>query len=121
MPGTTITVGVLLVLVGTVGYLQSGMASVTALIPAFFGVVLALLGLLARDDRRRAIAMHIAVALAVVGCLATLRGVFQFPALLSGGDVARPLAVASQAATFFLLLFLVIRFVRSFLAARAAG
>ncbi|HJK96641.1 MAG TPA: hypothetical protein RMF84_05435 [Polyangiaceae bacterium LLY-WYZ-14_1] len=121
MAGTTISVGGLLILVGLVGYVQSGMASVTALIPAFFGIVLLLLGLVARQEKRRALAMHIAVALALVGCLATFRGVLQLPALLGGGTVGRPLAVASQSATFFLLLFLLVRFVRSFIAARRAA
>lgn len=40
----TIGVGLAMILLGVVAYLVTGMASVTALIPSFFGVVIAALG-----------------------------------------------------------------------------
>ena len=48
MAKITITFGVLLILLGVIGYLAPGIHSLTALIPAVFGLVLVVLGFLAR-------------------------------------------------------------------------
>ena len=63
MPKITIIYAVLLILIGFIGYLGSGMVSITALIPAFFGVVVLVIGLLGLSEKRRKAAMHIASAL----------------------------------------------------------
>ncbi|MCG8351269.1 MAG: hypothetical protein MI924_26150 [Chloroflexales bacterium] len=71
-PVITIVIGGLLVLVGIVSYFGAGASSVTALIPAFFGAPLILLGVLARAPQRLKLSMHLVAALALFGVLGTL-------------------------------------------------
>lgn len=118
MAGTTIAFGVVLIVLGVAGYLGSGAASVTALIPAIFGVVLAALGVLARNEAMRKHAMHGAVLIGLLGFLGSARGLMQLPAVLSGGDVARPTAVIAQSVMALLMLLFVGLCVRSFINAR---
>ena len=120
MAGTTIAFGVVLIVLGVAGYAGSGGASVTALIPAFFGVVLAALGVLARNEGLRKHAMHGAVLVGLLGFLGSGGGLLQVPALMSGGEVARPTAVVAQSAMALLMLLFVGLCVRSFISARAA-
>lgn len=119
MPGTAIWFGRLLILLGILGYaygLTSGPASVTALIPAAFGVVLMLLGHIAaaRENLRKHL-MHAAVLVAVIGFLMTAgRLALKFSELsLSAG-------VVSQAVMAVICLVFVILAVRSFVAARSS-
>jgi lysylphosphatidylglycerol synthetase-like protein (DUF2156 family) len=121
MPQTAIVFGALLCLVGVGFYAGTGAASVTALIPAFIGLPLALAGALARRDGWRRHAMHAAALLGTLGFLGSLRGALRLPALLAGGEVARPAAVAAQAITAALCLAFVALCVRSFLRARQVG
>lgn len=72
MPRNTIIAGAALTLLALSTYFGTGMSSVTALIPAFFGVPLILLGWLAHNGQRRKTMMHIAVALGVLGLIAPL-------------------------------------------------
>jgi lysylphosphatidylglycerol synthetase-like protein (DUF2156 family) len=121
MPQTAIVFGAFLCLVGVGFYAGTGAASVTALIPAFIGLPLALAGALARRDGWRRHAMHAAALLGTLGFLGSLRGALRLPALLAGGEVARPAAVAAQAITAALCLAFVALCVRSFLRARQVG
>jgi hypothetical protein len=94
----------------------TGRTSVTALIPAFFGAVLVICALIARNENMRKHAMHAAVAVGMVGLLGALaRGV---PAALNG-DPTRP-AVLAQLIMGGLLLIYVALGVRSFVEARRA-
>ena len=52
MSPTTIVFGMLLTLLGLVGYFLTGASSPTALIPAIFGVLLLVLGFLAHFEGR---------------------------------------------------------------------
>lgn len=72
MPKATIGAGVALSILALGSYLGTGMASITALIPAFFGVPLILLGWLAANNQRRKVMMHIAAGLGALGFLAPL-------------------------------------------------
>ena len=72
MPATTRYVGLLLMIIGIGSYVLTGRTSVTALIPAFFGVVFVVLAYVARNEAARKHAMHVAVALALVGAIASL-------------------------------------------------
>ena len=83
---------------GLGGYFGTGTSSLTALIPAAFGVGLTGLGVMARDAGKRKLAMHIAVAVAAVGFIACVPGLFKLPMLLVGQDIPRPAAVISQSA-----------------------
>ena len=121
MPAVTLVFAALLVVLGVGSYVGTGMSSATALIPAGFGVVLGVLGLLARKESIRKHVMHMAAMVALLGFLGAARGFAQLPALLSGGDVERPVAVWAQVAMAVLCLTLEILYVRSFIAARRAG
>jgi hypothetical protein len=86
----TIVFGIVLVILGVVGYFASGGASVTALIPAFFGLPLLLLGFLARQENLRKHAMHAAVLVGLVGFLgAAFMAIPKAPELFSTGKVLR--------------------------------
>ncbi len=120
MARVTILFGVLLILLGLAGYLGTGHVHPTALIPSGFGVLLAILGLLAntQDARKRMLFMHIAVTLGLLGFLATAKAIFQYVQLLQGRDFPFPSAVESKAAMSILCLTFVLLCVRSFMAAR---
>lgn len=118
LPRLTIIYGILLILLGAVGYTASGAASITALIPALFGVPVLAAGLLALNEAWRKHAMHAAAALALLGVLGTVRALTKLPALLSGGEVARPGAVVAQLVMLALSAVFLALCVRSFIAAR---
>jgi hypothetical protein len=113
-------VGLLLMVVGVAGYFASGVASPTALIPAAFGLVIWGVGYLAKRDIRRQAAMHVAMVVALVGIAGSIRGLASLPALLTGGEVARPLAVVSQSVMAVVLVVYLVKGIQSFLAARRA-
>ena len=116
MPSTTRLLGIVLIVLGLLGYFGTGRVSVTALIPAFFGAVFVMLALVARSDAARKHAMHTAVALALLGLLATL--VRLVPAL-AAGHLGRP-AVMAQLVMCILLAGYVALGVKSFRDARRA-
>ena len=95
VPSTSIAIGVALIIVGLAGYFLTGAVSLTALIPAAFGLVIALSGLLARDARKRKHAMHAAVVVALLGFLGSVRGLLQIGAVFDG-TAARPAAIVAQ-------------------------
>jgi hypothetical protein len=66
----SIVFGGLLIALGVWGYVTTSMVSWTALIPAFFGGALALLGVLALKESLLKHAMHAAALVGVVGFLA---------------------------------------------------
>ncbi len=115
MPSTTRLFGVILIVLGIASYVATGRTSVTALIPAVFGAVFVICALVARTESMRKHAMHVAVAVGLIGALASFGRAI--PALSAGGDIARP-AVMSQLAMGALLLTYVYLGVQSFIAAR---
>ncbi len=90
-------------IVGVGGYVMTGMASPTALIPAAFGLVISMLGFYARHEDNRRTAMHLAMGIAMVGVLGSVSGLLSIPALISG-EVALPAAVVSRSAMAVILL-----------------
>lgn len=118
MPSITIALGVVLIVLGLAGYFLTGAVSLTALIPAAFGLVIALAGVMARDERKRKHAMHAAVAVALLGFLGSVRGLLQIGALFAG-TAARPAAVVSQTIMAVLTLGYIVMAVRSFVQARS--
>ena len=120
MAKMTMGFGVLLILVGVVGFASTGSTYPTALIPCWFGLALLLCGLLANtpDPGRRMLWMHIAVTLGLVG--------FLFPGYMAvraysqahGTALARPAATAEQAVMALVCLAFTGICVRSFVVAR---
>ena len=117
MPSTSIACGTLLVLIGILGYVNGVMtdhASVTALIPAFFGIVLILLGVFARmREGLRKHLMHAAIVVALLGFLATAGRLVS-----KMGELTYSAAVVSQVSMALVCLLFVILGVKSFIDAR---
>lgn len=117
MPTTATLCGAILIVIGLAGYVVGMMgdrASATALIPAFIGLLLAVLGLVsqAKENLRKHL-MHAAVLVALLGFIATAGR------LLSRlSEISLSPAVLSQAATALVCLAFVILSIRSFAAAR---
>jgi zinc transporter ZupT len=116
MASTTIGIGVFLILLGLAGYFGSGMVSLTALIPTVFGIALAVLGWLARDDSKRKLVMHIAVTVGLAGLVgAVIRPIRAFNAGASlNFAIVMQLTMAATLGVFVALC------VRSFINARRA-
>jgi len=118
MPKITIFYGFLLVMLGAAGYILSNAESVTALIPAVFGLFFVLFGIVALSEKWRKHAMHGAVLFALFAVLGTVSALGSLPALLLGDNLERPLAVASQSITALLSLLFIILCIQSFIKAR---
>jgi hypothetical protein len=118
MANVAIAFGVVLMLLGIGGYFGSGMVSLTALIPAAFGLVLLVLGFVARDPGKRKHAMHVAAMIGVLGFLGSARGLGKLLPMLSGQPVERPGAVIAQSIMAILMLIFTWLCVRSFINAR---
>ncbi len=120
MAKITIVLGLVLIALGLGGYFGTGRESVTALIPALFGLPLLLLGLVARNERRRKTALHIAVGIGLLGFAGTVRALMKLPVLLTGGELERPTAVGVQAAMAIVCIVFVLLCIWSFIKARRA-
>jgi multisubunit Na+/H+ antiporter MnhF subunit len=123
MAKTTIVVAILLIALGVIGFVGTGSAHPTALIPAYVGAVLAVFGALAQnpDAGKRKLYMHINVTVALLGFLGTVKGLYIFLTTDFGASAANPPAVQAKAAMAILLLVYVGWCVRSFIAARRSG
>jgi uncharacterized membrane protein len=118
MAGVTVVTGGVLIAIGVIGWWPHRAG--TALIPAYMGAVLVLLGLLAFKDALRKHAMHAAALVGSLGFLVC--AVMGWPKLfmmtLFDSTVERPAAVYSQSATAAVLLVFVLLCVNSFVQAR---
>jgi len=117
MPSTSIVSGVLLILVGIIGYVFSivdGNYSPTALIPAAFGLLLVIFGFVAKSKEN--LRMHIMHAAVLVGLLGFIIPTWRLVSQASSVKVS--LAVLSQAAMALICLVFVILCVKSFIDAR---
>lgn len=114
---TTVTVAVLLIVVGIASYFASGANSPTALIPAAIGLVIGILWAISRA--RPSIArhtMHGVAVFALLGALGSLGRVI--PAFF--GEISLPIAFAAQVATTVLCVWLIVAAVRHFRTMRKA-
>ena len=120
MPSTAVGCGLALILIGIAGYvwgMLDGKASVTALIPAFFGLVIALLGAFAASNEKlRKHLMHFAMLVGLIGFL-----VPAFRLLSNLGELSFKPAVISQALMALFCLIFVILGIQSFINARRSG
>lgn len=103
-------------MLGIASYVATGRTSITALIPGIFGAIFVICALIARNEAMRKHAMHVAVAVGLIGALASLGRAI--PAVMDGG-ATRP-AVMSQLVMAALLIVYVYLGVQSFIAARKA-
>lgn len=119
MAQITVIFSLVYIVLGVVGYLLTGGVHMTALIPAFIGVVLLVLGLLGRKEKLRPHVMHAALLIGLLALLGTARSLLKLPAAFDG-TAERPEAVFAQAATAVLSVVYLALGVRSFIAARRA-
>jgi len=120
MPILSKAVGILLVILGTLGYVMSNAASVTALIPAFVGIPMFLFGYFGEKENLRRHMMHAAAGLSLLGFLGTVGGIPKTISLMAGSEVERPQAVVVQAVMAIICLGFLIFAIQSFIAARRA-
>ena len=94
---TTLLYGIFITSLGIVGYLATGQASKTALIPCVFGLPIVALALATwfrpRMSKPSLIAALVIALLAFAG---TAKSFGSLPVLISGGDLERPAAVIVQ-------------------------
>ena len=120
MPRITLIFGLVLIGLGVGLYMGTGRESVTALIPAFFGIAFVLCGLWGRSDKWRKHAMHVAAVLSLAGMGGTARGLIGGIKHLTGTAAERPAAVLGQSTMFLLCLVFLVLCIRSFIQARKA-
>ena len=121
MQNLTLSLGILLSVLGLASYFGTGQESITALIPMFFGIVFIILGFVAKNENFRKHAMHGAAGLALLGALGSARGIPGVIDIIQGAEVARPLAIYAQTAMFLMCLVFIYKAVQSFREARKNG
>jgi len=118
MTKLSMILGIILIVLGTGSYFLSGMVSPTALIPAFFGILLWLLGFLGKNENRRKLMMHIAMVVALIGIIGSFAGIIKIVSVLFGAELARPFAAWMQAIMSIILIYYLAMGIRSFIVAR---
>ncbi|MEM6453493.1 MAG: hypothetical protein AAF772_00225 [Acidobacteriota bacterium] len=120
MPVITLVYSSLLIALGLGSYFGLGRQSVTALIPAFFGIPVLICGLLALKEKLLKHAMHAAAMFGVIGILGTFSGLIKALRMIAGATVERPTAVIVQAIMAVLSMIFVGLCVNSFIQIRRA-
>ena len=120
MAKLTIGFGILLVLLGIFGFVATGSAHPTALIPSAIGLFFVLFGVMANtdDSKKRMLWMHISVTVALLTFIGTIPADIDTIRLAHGAYFAHPAAVEEKGALSLLCLIYVLFCVRSFIAAR---
>ena len=124
MAKVTLVFAFLLAVLGLLGYMGTGSAHPTALIPTWFGLALGVFGFLAisPNEGRRKLFMHVNVTLGLLGFLGgaieATRGYLHAKSL---GVEPDQIALAAKSTMSILMLVYVILCVRSFIDARRSG
>ena len=119
IPKLSINIGILLTLLGIMSFILTDFASITALIPSFFGIVLSGLGFLAiKSEPMRKHSMHAALLLALLGLGGSFSGLVALIGALSGNMPERMAAAVSQSIMAILCLIFLIAGIKSFVDAR---
>jgi len=85
-----------LIFLGVIGYFATGRQSVTALIPAFFGVVVWVVALILARSSNPTPYVWTMLIIGIVGIAATISGVPKAISMLTGETIARPAPAISQ-------------------------
>lgn len=110
-----IITALLLIIIGIGGYFLGGMASVTALIPAFFGIPILISALIATKNLK--LGMHLAAVFTLLGFIAPLGRIIPTAAK---GEFALNLATISQLLMVLICGVFLVLCIKSFKAARKA-
>lgn len=118
MSKLSIAYGVIFILIGLISYFGISSESITALIPAFFGIPMLILGWLGLNEKYLKHTMHGAAVLMLLGFFGTIGGLIKFFKMLGGVQPERPAAVTVQAIMAVLCLVFLILAVKSFIDVR---
>ena len=121
MPKLSVSLGIGLIILGLISYFGTGGVSITALIPAFFGIIFVVLGVIANiSDKALKHTMHVAALLAVIGLIGSIGGIIDLFQALGGASLESPAASWSQAIMALGLVVFLIFVIKSFRDARRA-
>jgi len=112
--------GILLIVLGILGFVATGSAHPTALIPVGIGLLFVLFGIMANspDGKKRMLWMHISVTVALLVFLGMIPACIDVIRLSRGVSFPYPAAVEEKAALGLFCLIYVLFCVRSFINAR---
>ena len=117
MPKITVIFSVLYIAVGLGAFFLTGAVHKTALIPAYLGAILLVLGLLGHKENLRKHVMHAALLVGLLALFGTARSLLKLPSAFDG-TAERPFAIYAQAATAVLSIAFLALGIRSFIQAR---
>jgi uncharacterized membrane protein len=118
MPRVAMLFGVIFIILGLVAYFGISSESITALIPAFLGLPMLILGWIAHNEKYLKHAMHGAAVFALIGFGGTVGGLIKFFRMIGGEQFERGSAITVQAIMALLCLIFLVFAVRSFIDAR---
>lgn len=118
MSKLSIIFGIILITLGFISYFGISSESITALIPAFLGIPVLILGIIAVSEKYLKHSMHAAALLMLLGFGGTVGGLLKFFRMLGGEVFERPSAITIQAIMAVLCLIFLIFAVKSFIDAR---
>jgi len=114
----SIVFGIILIILGIVSYFGISSESITALIPAFLGIPVLILGFLALNEKYLKHAMHAAAVLMLLGLAGTVSGLIKFFRMIGGEVFERPSAIIIQAIMAVICLIFLVFAIKSFIDAR---
>ena len=121
VPKLSINIGILLIILGILSYILTDFASITALIPAFFGILFAGLGFWGKSsESMRKHTMHAALVLALLGLGGSFSGLISLIGALSGTMPERMSTTVGQSIMAVLCIIFLIAGIKSFIDARKA-
>jgi len=118
MAKISIVFGLILIILGLVSYFGISSESITALIPAFLGVPILILGFLSLNEKYLKHSMHAAAVLMLLGFGGTVSGLIKFFRMLGGEIFERPSAITIQAIMAVICLIFLVLAIKSFIDAR---
>lgn len=118
MAKISIAFSIILIILGLVSYFGISSESITALIPAFLGIPVLVLGIIALNEKYLKHSMHIVAVLMLLGFGGTVGGLLKFFRMLGGESFERPSAITIQAIMALLCLVFLVLAVKSFIDAR---
>jgi hypothetical protein len=116
----SILFGVLLNIVGLVGFFGTGAAHPTALIPSVMGLLLIICGFLARNEKLHASAIQAALVVGVIGFAATASSFLDLMLVLRKTAGVQSPTIISKSATALLCGLFAARCIQSFVQTRRA-
>ena len=118
MAKISIAFSIILIILGLVSYFIISSESITALIPAFLGIPVLVLGIIALNEKYLKHSMHAVAVLMLLGFGGTVGGLFKFFRMLGGDSFERPSAIIIQAIMALLCLVFLVLAVKSFIDAK---